>query len=271
MKTYTCFSCEKDFKNSRSLASHNFKFHSSAKSTANTHVHNFKDGDSSLSKVSSSAEFTKSGGATIRETLIELKALIGSLQRRVKLQEDKVDDLDNHVLQIYSTGIKGIENKLEKVTNAVRTYNEQFFEDMVYDTLLMRTLLRGRGIKLVENRISELKNAAIAISQAFDFNRKQTLLLEKISNASFTEAKEILEDNVNFIKDIFSSLPPEHELEAIIRGPDGTATNKNSETEIKSKDSSVVPSAEESDTDDSSPDSQEQLSDDFSKNSSEDE
>jgi hypothetical protein len=31
------------------------------------------------------------------------------------------------VVEIYSTGITGIENKLEKVTNVVRAQNEWFF------------------------------------------------------------------------------------------------------------------------------------------------
>ena len=255
MKTYSCYGCGKEFKNSRSLASHNYKFHSSAQSPTKSRVN---DNETSSSEDSSTATGTKSGTATITETLVELKALIGSLQKKIALQEDKVEDLDNHVVRIYSTEIKSIETKLEKVTNVVRGHNEQFFEDMVYDTLLMRTLLRVRGSKAVENRIKELKNAALAISQAFDFDWNQTQLLKKISNASFADAKEILEENLTEVKDIFSSLPSEHELETMIKGTDGVHTDENSDPENESNESSTNDSQNESIKSDSSETSREE-------------
>jgi hypothetical protein len=73
---------------------------------------------------------------------------------------------------------------------------------------------------------SRAKNAALAQSQAFDFDWNQTLLHKKISSASFVDAKEILEENITEVKDIFSSLPPDHELETIIRGSDDAYTDK---------------------------------------------
>ena len=90
-------------------------------------MHNFKDDTSSLSEDNSIAKITTPDGATIAETLVELKALIGSLQQKVKIQEDKVEDLDNHLVRICSTEITGIENTLEKVENAVNAHSEQFF------------------------------------------------------------------------------------------------------------------------------------------------
>lgn len=262
MKTYSCYSCDKEFKNSRSLASHNYKFHSSAQSQATRQVNDFKDDDTSLRESISTAKVTKPGAATISETLVELKALIGSLQKEVQRQEDKIEDLDNHVVKIYSTGITGIENKLEKVTNAVRVQNERFFEDMVYDTLLIRTLLRARGSKTVENRIPELKNATLALSQAFEFDWKQTLLLKKISSASFVDTKEILKENLTEVKDIFSSLPSGHELETVIRGSDAAYTDENGEPDNENTESSAT-------TEDTQNNSQERKSQYFSDSSSE--
>ena len=257
MKTYSCYACDKEFKTSRSLASHNYKFHSSTQSTPRKHVQNFKDDASNISEDNSFTKTTLPDGATIVETLVELKALMRSLQQKVEFQEEKVEDLDNHLLQVCSTEIADIKNKLGKV---VKAHREQSFEEKVNDILLMRTLLRARGTKTLGNRIQELKNAASAISEAFDLDWNDALLLKKISNAYFTEAKQIFEENIAAVKAIFSALPPEDELEKIIRGE---------ESDKADIDEKILPTENNSDNEDASEDSQGEESEEFSESSSE--
>ena len=151
----------------------------------------------------------------------------------MRLQQ-KVEDLDNHLLEIYSTDISDMKNKLE---NVVKAHDEHLLKEMVHDTLLISTLLRGRGAKTVGDKIQELKNATSAISEAFGFDWNDALLLKKISNASFAETKQIFEENMVAVKAIFSKLPLEDELEKVLRGEksDETDTNENSESEYENQ------------------------------------
>ena len=273
------------FKNSRSLASHNYKFHPSTPSTPRRYVHDFKDDTSGLSEDTdnSIAKITPPDGATIVETLDELKGLIRSLKRKVEFQEDKVEELDNQMLRKNSTKITDIANKLGKIENALKEHNEQSFAEMVHDTLVIRTLLSGKGTKTIGNKIQELKNAALAISEAFDFDWNQAQLLRKITDASFTEAKQIFKENVTAVKEIFSTLPPEDELEKIMRGEEsGEAdTDENSEPEYGGDGTSALtdlptnenflPAENDSDDEDhGSEDSEQAESEDFSESTSED-
>ena len=256
MKTYSCYTCDKEFKTSRSLASHNYKFHSTSKSTPRKHVQNFKDDVSNISEADSITKITPPDGATIAETLVELKALMRSLQQKVEFQEEKVEELDNHLLQVCSTEIADIKNELE---NVVKAHKEQSFEEKVHDVMLMRTLLRARGAKTLGDRIRELKNAASVISGAFDLDWNDALLLKKISNAYFTEAKQIFEENIAAVKTIFSSLPPEDELEKIIRG------EESDEADVDKS----LPTEDNPENGDASEDSQGEESEEFSESSSE--
>ena len=121
--------------------------------------------------------------------------------------------------------------------------------------------------KTTENRIKELKNAALAISKAFDFEWNDKLLLEKLSDTSFCDTKEIFEEKFSVVKEIFSSLPPEDELETILRNSDGPYSNEGIETYKESEKSAAtgMPYAEnDTDSEDASKESQE-----YSESSSE--
>lgn len=128
MKIFSCYSCGKEFKNSRSLTLNitRYKSHSSAPSTARSQVNNFKDSDSSISKGSSTATVTKPAAARITPTLVKLNTLIGKLYKKFsyKKREFKTK-ITIWFVPKYSTGIAGIETKLEKVTEAVRAYISQ--------------------------------------------------------------------------------------------------------------------------------------------------
>ncbi len=97
MKTYSCYICDKVFKNSRSLASHNYKFHSSTPSTTMKELYNFKDDISVLSEVSAISKIPSKSKVMIDETLTELKTLMKNLEQNVESQENEIRDLNSKV------------------------------------------------------------------------------------------------------------------------------------------------------------------------------
>ena len=122
MKIFSCYSCGKEFKNSRSLTLNitRYKSHSSAPSTARSQVNDFKDGDSSISQGSSTA--TVSNQLLQKSHHCWLNSKPSSENCRKSLARgDEVEDLDKSLFRKYSTEVAGIENKLEKGTKAVRS------------------------------------------------------------------------------------------------------------------------------------------------------
>ncbi len=98
MNAYSCYICEKTFKNSRSLGTHNYKFHSSTTNTPRNPVHD-KHATSVQSEYSPSAKTTSINGAVVRETLDELKTIMKSLKQRVDVQKEKVRELDSQMFR----------------------------------------------------------------------------------------------------------------------------------------------------------------------------
>ena len=153
------------------------------------------------------------------ESLVELKTLIGRLNRNFELQQEKVDDLDKKVLQLSSNETNVMTDKLEKVIEAVKAHNQQSFEEMIHDTLFIQKLFKkgGQTPYTMRDKTLQLKNAALAIYENFsiDWDNKQALYM--IIHSSFTETKEHIIENWSALEAIFSTLPPEDELEKLIR------------------------------------------------------
>ncbi len=281
MKTYSCYTCNKVFKNSRSLASHNYKFHSSTPSTPMSELHSFKDDDSVQSKDSPISQTQSKSKVLIDETLTELKNLMKNLERNVESQENKIRDLNSQVFlldyrlkditksvneikppQFYNYEadiqelqwdnkrhfgkISDIENKLEKIEKILEEDNEQSFDEMIRDILDIQSLLEGNDIETIKSRIPELKNAVIAISKVLidSLSPDQEQLLNSITNATVAEAKDILNNNVSSLQNLFLSLPTENELKRLLGGEKYEFDDN--ESEVYEEDQSNIASDQES-------------------------
>ena len=143
MKTYSCYICDKTFKNSRSLGTHNYKFHSSTSTSSIPRSHLQDKYDASIqSEGSSNAKTTSTDRVVIEDTLNELKAVMKSLKQQVDVEEEKVKEFDNQLFRRNSNRITEMESKIEKIKNALKEHNEQSFENMIHDTLEIQSLLR---------------------------------------------------------------------------------------------------------------------------------
>ena len=233
LKTYSCEPCHKLFKSSRSLASHNYKFHPMSKSVMRKQIKDPKDVVSEVAKKHSADISPQSYCTSIAETLDELKKLIRSLQQKSERQEDKIRELDNHIGGGSVAKIADIESRLGKTENTLEEHERLSLEEMIHDTLEIQRLLRGKGAKTVGNRVKELKNAARAVFENFELDWNEALLLKRISIATFNDAKLSAEENATVIKKIFSTLPPDHELENIIRNDESSEVNTDENSEIE--------------------------------------
>ena len=156
------------------------------------------------------------------ESLVELKTLIGRLNRNFEIQQEKVEDLDQKVLQLCSNETNVMTDKLGKVIEAVKAHNKQSFEEMIHDTLFIQRLLKkgGQTPYTMRNKMLQLKNAALAIYESFSFDWDKKQVLRMIIHSSFTETKEHMKENWSTLESIFSALPPEDELEELLRMED---------------------------------------------------
>ena len=225
MKTFSCEPCHTLFKNSRSLASHNYKFHPMSKSVMRKQIKDSKDIVSEVTQEHSADSLPQSYCASIAKTLDELKKIIRSLQQKTEHQEDKIKELDNHIGGGSVAKIADIEIRVEKIENTLEEHERLSLEEMIHDTLEIRSLICGKAAKTVGNKVKELKNAARVIFENFELDWNEALLLKRISIATFNDAKHFAEENATAIKKIFSTLPPNRELENIIRDDQSSEVN----------------------------------------------
>ena len=225
LKTYSCEPCHKLFKSSRSLASHNYKFHPMSKSVMRKQIKDSKDIVSEVTQEHSADSLPQSYCASIAKTLDELKKIIRSLQQKTEHQEDKIKELDNHIGGGSVAKIADIEIRVEKIENTLEEHERLSLEEMIHDTLEIRSLICGKAAKTVGNKVKELKNAARVIFENFELDWNEALLLKRISIATFNDAKHFAEENATAIKKIFSTLPPNRELENIIRDDQSSEVN----------------------------------------------
>ena len=114
MYSYTCHhGCHKDFKNSRSLASHNYKFHSDMNSSS-------KDRPSFDTISVNSDSGSVSSRTSVSLALRELKELMKDMQQRNEIQDSKLRDLDCKIFSIEC--LKGYESA-DQDANRSRDYD----------------------------------------------------------------------------------------------------------------------------------------------------
>ena len=204
-----------------------------SKSAMRKQIKDPKDIVSEVTKEYSADSLTHPYCPSIAKTLDQLKKLIRSLQQKVEDQEDKIKELDDRIGGGSVAKIADIEMRLGKIENTLEEHERLSLEEMIHDTLEIQSLLRGKAAKTVGNKIKELKNAARAIFENFELDWNEALLLKRISISTFNDAKHFAEENATAIKKIFSALPPNHELENIIRDDESSEVNTDGNSKIE--------------------------------------
>ena len=235
MYSYTCHHCHKDFKNSRSLASHNYKFHSDINSSS-------KDRPSFDTISVDSNRGSVSSRTPVSLALRELKELMKDLQQRNEIQDGKLRDLDCKIFSIeclkgsdqdanmrsrdydntselkwetkrQSERIGSLERKIQVLEDSWEEEMDKSSVEIMEDATNIQQLFHNNNVGAIKTQIVALKNGILLLLENFDHIPEVENLLREIYNASFGEAQELLTNNFSAVQKAFISVSFATEIE----------------------------------------------------------
>ena len=274
MYSYTCHHCHKDFKNSRSLASHNYKFHSDMNSSS-------KDRPSFDTISVDSDSGSVSSRTSVSLALRELKKLMKDMQQRNEIQDSKLRDLDCKIFSIeclkgsdqdanrsrdydntselkwetkrQSERIGDLERKIQVLEDSWEEEMDKSSVEIMEDATNIQQLFHNDNVGAIKTQIVALKNGILLLLENFNHIPEVENLLREIYNASFGEAQEILTNNFLAVQKAFTSVSfaPEIEFESESEG-EGYSDEVEEEEEETDGDDNGREEEEEEENEDSS-------------------
>ena len=259
MYSYTCHHCHKDFKNSRSLASHNYKFHSDINSSS-------KDRPSFDTISVNSDSGSVSSRTSVSLALRELKELMKDMQQRNEIQDSKLRDLDCKIFSIeclkgldqdanrsndydnttelkwetkrQSERIGDLERKIQVLEDSWEEEMDKSSVEIMEDATNIQQLFHNNNVGGIKTQIVALKNGILLLLENFNHIPEVESLLREIYNASFGEAQEILTNNFLAVQKAFTSVSfaPEIEFESESEGEGDDEEVEDEEEEIEEDD-----------------------------------
>ena len=241
MYSYTCHHCHKDFKNSRSLASHNYKFHSDMNSSS-------KDRPSFDTISVNSDSGSVSSRTSVSLALRELKELMKDMQQRNEIQDSRLRDLDCKIFSIeclkgsdqdanrsrdydntselkwetkrQSERIGDLERKIQVLEDSWEEEMDKSSVEIMEDATNIQQLFHNNNVGAIKTQIVALKNGILLLLENFNHIPEVENMLREIYNASFGEAQEILTNNFLAVQKAFTSVSfaPEIEFESESEG-----------------------------------------------------
>ena len=254
MYSFTCHHCHKDFKNSRSLASHNYKFHSDMNSSS-------KDRPSFDTISVNSDSGSVSSRTSVSLALREMKELMKDMQQRNEIQDSKLRDLDCKIFSIeclkgsdqdanrsrdydntselkwetkrQSERIGDLERKIQVLEDSWEEEMDKSSVEIMEDATNIQQLFRNDNVGAIKTQIVALKNGILLLLENFNHIPEVENLLREIYNASFGEAQEILTNNFLAVQKAFTSVSfaPEIEFESESEGEGEEVEEEEEETD----------------------------------------
>ena len=286
MYSYTCHHCHKDFKNSRSLASHNYKFHSDINSSS-------KDRPSFDTISVNSDSGSVSSRTSVSLALRELKELMKDMQQRNEIQDSKLRDLDCKIFSIeclkgldqdanrsndydnttelkwetkrQSERIGDLERKIKDLEDSWEEEMDKSSVEIIEDATNIQQLFHNNNVGAIKTQIVALKNGILLLLENFNHIPEVENLLREIYNASFGEAQEILTNNFLAVQKAFTSVSfaPEIEFESESEGEgDDEEIEEEEEEETDDDDNGEDQEEEEEEEDDGEEEEDEEDKDD---------
>ena len=291
MYSYTCHHCHKDFKNSRSLASHNYKFHSDMNSSS-------KDRPSfdTISVNSDIGSVSSRSRTSVSLALRELKELMKDMQQRNEIQDGKLRDLDCKVFSIeclkgsdldanrssnydntselkwetkrQSERIGNLERKIQVLENSWEEEMDKSSVEIMEDATNIQQLFHNNNVGAIKTQIVALKNGILLLLENFNHIPEVENLLQEIYYAPFGEAQEILTNNFSAVQKAFTSVSfaPEIEFEDESKGEGDGEEVEEEEEEADDDDNVEEEEEEEVEEDDGEDDEEEEEEDEEEEN-----
>ena len=291
MYSYTCHHCHKDFKNSRSLASHNYKFHSDMNSSS-------KDRPSFDTISVNSDSGSVSSRTSVSLALRELKELMKDMQQRNEIQDSRLRDLDCKIFSIeclkgsdqdanrsrdydntselkwetkrQSERIGDLERKIQVLEDSWEEEMDKSSVEIMEDATNIQQLFHNSNVGASKTQIVALKNGILLLLENFNHIPEVENMLREIYNASFGEAQEILTNNFLAVQKAFTSVSfaPEIEFEIESEG-EGDGEEVEEEEEETDDDDGGEEEGEEEEEDDGEEEEEEEEDEEEEKEDSE--
>ena len=291
MYSYTCHHCHKDFKNSRSLASHNYKFHSDMNSSS-------KDRPSFDTISVNSDSGSVSSRTSVSLALRELKELMKDMQQKNEIQDSKLRDLDCKIFSIeclkssdqdanrsrdydntselkwetkrQSERIGDLERKIQVLEDSWEEEMDKSSVEIMEDATNIQQLFHNNNVGAIKTQIVALKNGILLLLENFNHIPEVENMLREIYHASFGEAQEILTNNFLAVQKAFTSVSfaPEIEFESECEG-EGDGEKVEEEEEKTDDDDGGEEEGEEEEEDDGEEEEEEEEDEEEEKEDSE--
>ena len=129
-----------------------------------------------------------------------------------KKDENRLNEIGNDIDRLFLlvTELEG--SKIREMSD----YGIESMEKAFDNTLEMIELFQKNMYRDIKFKINKLRNAALLtmkiLKKSNELGKDNTKLLQKLSNASIFEAKDLLKNNIESLKSIFALLPEEEEL-----------------------------------------------------------
>ena len=150
------------------------------------------------------------------------------------------DDIDRLFLLV--TELEG--SKIREMND----YGIESMEKAFDNTLEMIELFQNNMYRDIKFKIKQLRNAALVtlkmLKKSNELGRDNKQLLQKLSNASIFEAKDLLKNNIESLKSIFALLPDEEEFVQAAKEIKHSEFGDEDESDSSESESSEIESSE---------------------------
>lgn len=245
---HNCHQCGKIFKNSRSLATHKYRYHPYLRRNGSIKSEDI-DTKSTISDVSSpnsNLNYEKPSESRIESNTLDIEMLnyeLSSLRKRVHdldikllLQCNDVEHIkkkSNHELvktptipqvkdnstelvikkQNISTSqrLSALESKLDDLIENIQDNHSVATEDLIHDMTEIKDLFVGQKYDEILSDIPKLQQSVKLVLNGLDMNDmtdEDIQLLHKLSDCSKVSVRGLLKDNFSHLISIFTKLKP---------------------------------------------------------------
>ena len=166
--------------------------------------------------------------------------MIGFGKKEKNRLKELRDDIDRLFLLV--TELEG--SKIREMND----YGIESMEKAFDNTLEMIELFQNNMYRDIKFKIKQLRNAALVtlkmLKKSNELGRDNKQLLQKLSNASIFEAKDLLKNNIESLKSIFALLPDEEEFVQAAKEIKHSEFGDEDESDSSESDSSETESSE---------------------------
>jgi hypothetical protein len=257
-KLYHCDVCGKSYKNSRSLSTHKYSYHSDidprevrekqhwlhksypiSSSHLSTKISGVQEGGIQYPKNSSDSDYCsllKIRADNLKERVFDLQLDSKDTERKLNTLQTSLEELDN-LVKSNQSNVRRLRHMIDHKNAAKYKENDLKARDLLDDVIEIKTLVAEEQLEQIISDIPKIRQVLRYILEAMDLSNiseEEINLLTEISNMSKAEAWNFISNNFVDLVDIFSRLKPEFDR-LIVSENEETESEDESDSELENK------------------------------------